>query len=220
MSNVKEVHPTMRMSDLSTQSGVPVATLKYYLREGLLHPGEALNRTQARYDDTHLARVRLVRALTDAGGLSVAAARDVVRALQDPPASHHDLLGVAQHALTGHDAEHSDAESIARARAWVDARGWRIEANDPLLDRLARTLHAAQAAGIDIPDERLHAYAAAMEDIATVDVDAVPAEINQALHYVVVGTVMVDPVLATLRRLAQQDRSARLFADRPAPTHG
>ena len=33
----------MLMAELSRRSGVPVATIKYYLREGLLPPGEAIS---------------------------------------------------------------------------------------------------------------------------------------------------------------------------------
>ena len=40
----------MRISALSEATGVPVPTLKFYLREGLLHPGEATSRTRAEYD--------------------------------------------------------------------------------------------------------------------------------------------------------------------------
>ena len=62
----------MRISELSEASGVPVATLKYYLREGLLPPGESLGATRADYSEDHLRRVRLVRALVDAVGADIA----------------------------------------------------------------------------------------------------------------------------------------------------
>ena len=55
----------MRLAELSDTTGVTVATLKYYQREGLLHPGRPLSRTQADYDASHVERVRLVRALTE-----------------------------------------------------------------------------------------------------------------------------------------------------------
>ena len=48
----------MRISDLSRQSGVPVATIKFYLREQLLPPGEPTGRNQAVYLDRHLRRSR------------------------------------------------------------------------------------------------------------------------------------------------------------------
>ena len=58
----------MWMSELSSRSGLPVPTIKYYLREQLLHAGEAVGATRARYDDSHVRRLRLVRALTEAHG--------------------------------------------------------------------------------------------------------------------------------------------------------
>jgi len=70
----------MRISQLSQASGVPVATIKYYLREGLLHDGRLTSATQAQYDETHLARLRLVRALLGAGGVLGEQALDRVAA--------------------------------------------------------------------------------------------------------------------------------------------
>jgi DNA-binding transcriptional MerR regulator len=63
----------MRISRLSQQSGAPVSTLKYYMREGLVHEGERLSGNQTDYDESHVQRVRLVRALLETGGLSIAA---------------------------------------------------------------------------------------------------------------------------------------------------
>ena len=37
----------MRISQLSGEAGIPVATIKYYLREGLLHDGLLTSATQA-----------------------------------------------------------------------------------------------------------------------------------------------------------------------------
>jgi len=62
----------MRISALATAAGLPLATVKYYLREGLLHPGVASSATQASYDEAHVRRLRLIRALTGPVGPSVA----------------------------------------------------------------------------------------------------------------------------------------------------
>ena len=40
----------MRIGELSRLSGVPVATIKYYLREGLLPPGVHSHPNQANYN--------------------------------------------------------------------------------------------------------------------------------------------------------------------------
>ena len=89
----------MKISELSAATDVPVATLKYYLREGLLPPGEALSRTSAAYGDAHVERVRLIRALTSGGGLSLATTRQVLEVIGDPGTSRVDVLGAAQRAL-------------------------------------------------------------------------------------------------------------------------
>ena len=45
----------MRLAELSERSGVSTATIKYYLREGLLQPGRRVTATQAEYDEEHCA---------------------------------------------------------------------------------------------------------------------------------------------------------------------
>ena len=72
----------MRISQLSGESGVPVATIKFYLREHLLHDGLLTSATQARYDESHLTRLRLIKALMGPGGLTVAATRRVLQAMR------------------------------------------------------------------------------------------------------------------------------------------
>ena len=59
----------VRISELSAQTAVPVATLKYYLREGVLQPGEARSATNAEYGAAHVDRVKLIRALVETAGL-------------------------------------------------------------------------------------------------------------------------------------------------------
>ncbi|MGA4841850.1 MerR family transcriptional regulator [Streptomyces sp. G45] len=84
----------MRISELSRRSGVPNATIKFYLREGLLPPGRATSATQAEYDETHLRRLRLVRALISTRGLSVSAAKEIVGSLSEVEGDTYELLGL------------------------------------------------------------------------------------------------------------------------------
>src|ERR1700709_861291 len=91
----------MRISELAQQSGLPVATIKFYLREGLLAPGTPISRTQAEYSDAHLERLRLIRALRDIADLPVATVGTVLAAVDDEEIPLLDLLGVTQTAVAG-----------------------------------------------------------------------------------------------------------------------
>ena len=57
----------MELSELSSHTEIPVATIKFYLRENLLHEGVRTAATQAQYDQSHVARLRLIRALIGSG---------------------------------------------------------------------------------------------------------------------------------------------------------
>ena len=70
---------SVKIKGLSEVTGVTVATLKYYLREGLLHAGASTAVNQADYDDSHVRRVRLVRALLHLGRLRIADVDSFVR---------------------------------------------------------------------------------------------------------------------------------------------
>lgn len=204
----------MKISQLAEASGVSVATLKYYLREGLLHSGQVTSRTQASYDDSHLERIRLVRALTEVGGLSLAATARVLQAISAPSVERLGVLGAAQRSLLGAEfvdepSPTTDAPPDTRARRFVQARGWRVDLRDPVLDDLDRAWQACEDAHLGVDERRMAAYADSVEAIARIDVGSVPATPVDAARHVVLGTVLVDPVLSSLRRLAQQHVAVR-----------
>lgn len=198
----------MKMSELSTATDVPVATLKYYLREGLLPPGEMRTRTSAAYGDEHVERVRLIRALTSVGGLSLATTRRVLEVIGAPGTSRADLMGAAQRALLGEDfvgePPAEPEQKSSRARSWLSQMGWQVHPEDPVIDELDAAWEACEAADLGLDEERMSAYARSVLQIATVDVHSVPADPDGAVRQVVLGTILVDPVLSPLRRLAHQ----------------
>ena len=141
----------MRLSELSARSGVPIPTIKFYLRERLLPPGTSTAPNQAAYGPQHLLWLRLIRVLTGIGQLSIAALRKVLQALDDPAVPTRELYGVL---ARGRESRPSTAESPApgAARAQVDAvlasRGWQIEPDDAQRDRLAHAV--ALLDGVDL----------------------------------------------------------------------
>ncbi len=201
----------MRISELARRGGVPLATVKFYLREGLLPAGTAKSATQAQYGEEHVARLGLVRALLSTGGLSIATARAVLAAVDDPAITVHEALGAAHTAIAADGDE--DPPDLTEAREHLRRWGWRVHEDSPALAHLARALLALQSAGVDASTELLDRYAHAAGALGTQDVAEVPTTSTAgAVRFVVIGTLLLEPVLLALRRLAQEDASQTRFA--------
>lgn len=200
----------MRISELSAQTGVTVPTIKYYLREGLLPEGERSAPTQAAYGEKHVERLRVIRALLDAG-VSIAETRRVLGALDDPPASAHDLLGAAHAAIT---PPADEALDLTEAERLVAGLGWKPGMCDPaVLHAVARALQGLERVGFTVPDAAMAEYLASMRRIADAEIAGVPEESAEAaVRYVVLGSVLVEPLLLALRRVAQQVSSGERFS--------
>jgi DNA-binding transcriptional MerR regulator len=200
----------MRISELSSQTGVPVPTIKFYLREQLLHEGARTSATQAQYDESHMARLRLIRALLGPGGLSVAAAHEVIQAIEQPPESVHELLGVAAIAVARPGV---GTDGQPRVHALMRRWGWQIDEKDHQAHAaLEDALRALDEAGFDLPEGALDFYLDHMSQIAQYEIDNVPTDtLTAAVRYVVLGTILLEPLILGLRRLAQHEASARRF---------
>lgn len=197
----------MRIAALSATTGVPVATIKYYLREGLLPPGEQTSATQAQYDEDHVSRLRLIRALLEVGRLTIATTRQVLSCLGSQDL--FEALGRVQRELP--PAVDGD-EDVASALLLVQGLGWRIEPDSTALRQLSVALRAAEDVGLPLGPDRIDAYAEAALLVAEQEVAGVPqSSLPDALTYAVIGTVLYEPILLALRRLAHQHASARRF---------
>lgn len=75
----------MRIGALSKQAGVPIATIKYYLREGLLPAGERTKVNQAEYGDEHVRRLVFIRGVMDVGRASIATIRAMLACADTSP---------------------------------------------------------------------------------------------------------------------------------------
>jgi len=58
--------PHLTVSDLADRSGLPISTIRYYVREGLIPAGQRLSRTRIRYDGNHLKALETVKSLREA----------------------------------------------------------------------------------------------------------------------------------------------------------
>ncbi|WP_430333918.1 MerR family transcriptional regulator [Rhodococcus sp. ACT016] len=205
----------MRVSELVAASGVPLATVKYYLREGLLMPGEASSATQAVYGEQHVRRLALIKALAGVG-LPLGKIRTIVGLVDHPADTVFDTLGRALAALPPYPVDGDRAAAgYPRARAVLERLGQVYEPSYPAVAQLERALAAAEDVGIPMTDERLEVYARHIRAIAEIDLELMPTDsVESAIEYAVLGTAIYEPVLAALRRLAHQDIGAETFSGR------
>ncbi|MEV8587305.1 MerR family transcriptional regulator [Streptomyces sp. NPDC051180] len=209
----------MRIGELSRRTGVSVPTIKFYVREGLLPAGELTSPNQASYGETHVRRLRLIRALLDVGGLSVAGIRDVIEAVDDRERPVHKVLGTAAIRLVPR-YEREPGAGIEKARErvaeLVAARGWRVHSGGGAAEALATALATLEEIGHGSFAEYLEVYADAAENVARADLEYVAHHVarEELVESTVVGTVLGDAVFSALRRLAHVDASDRAFGEK------
>ncbi|MFD1833195.1 MerR family transcriptional regulator [Streptomyces desertarenae] len=217
----------MRISELSRHSGVPIPTIKYYLRDGLLPPGRATAANQADYDEGHLRRLRLIRALIGVRGLSVSATREVLAAVDERQDDLHLLLGTVLGALPADrdaaddddaaDAADDDANAAAPDLTDVEAltarMGWKVSSRTPAAQVVAETLETLRVLGVEFDWRSLLPYAELADRTAELDLDQLRdagGPLQQAERAVLLA-VLLEPALLALRRLAQEHHSAQRY---------
>jgi hypothetical protein len=173
-------------------------------------------RNQAEYTEDHARRLRLIRALVEVGGLSLATVRRILGAVDDPDLPIHEALGIAQRALApdpGSPAGPDVDEARAEVDRFLDGLGWEVAPDSPGRLELAEALSTLRRLGWPNADVRLFTrYANAADRLASVEVARTTPSGSgrtETIERVVIGTVVFDAVFSALRRLAHERHSAR-----------
>ncbi|GAA5032352.1 MerR family transcriptional regulator [Streptomyces siamensis] len=211
----------MRLAELSERSGVPIATIKYYLREGLLAPGRQINARTSEYDEEHLRRLRLVRAMIQVGRVPVAKVREVLGHVDDDSLGRTIRLGAAIWALPQVPEPDEDDEFVQAAEQEVitllDRLGWENTKRLTTISSAYRSLVVAMAAlrriGYDWEAELLEPYAELMHRAAVLDLNLLETQPSEAeqIEFAVLGAILIEPVLQALHRLAQEEETTRRY---------
>ncbi len=206
----------MKISELSERSGLSIATVKYYIRERLVPPGERAARNQAAYSEAHLERLKIVRALREDAGLSVREIGRVIGAMETGrgDAGSDDLASLP--------ASAGDRGSPAYRAAWATVQGiardmgWLVDERDALAGDLIQALLTIQRAWpFDTPGGQILRYARAVKEIARFELPENwdPAGAPAAsIQYAVLGTYLFEPLLLAMRRLAHRERAREVRA--------
>ncbi|MFG2511381.1 MerR family transcriptional regulator [Streptomyces sp. NPDC048584] len=215
----------MKISELSRRSGVSIPTIKYYLRDGLLPQGQLTTAAnQADYGEEHLRRLRLIRTLVGVRRLSVSAVREILGAITEE-GDLHQIFGIVIDArpatkLRKQDREETaggDTEGVADARRLITEMGWEVSPGTAAIQTLGEVLDALSDVDSGIGWQSLLPYARLTDRISELDVKQMngASDLLELAERAVLVSVLLEPALLALRRLAQEDKSARLFSGSP-----
>lgn len=214
--------PTFTLGELARAAAVPVGTVKYYLREGLVPEGRLRSATRADYGTEHLARLRLLRLLREVGDVPVERLRDLVTALEEQRGTgvtgRLEVLAAGAGALAG--AVTAPGPMAGRAEALtaelVAGAGWEESLRSTTAWAAVRavleTVLAWEELGLPVGSTDLRPYVQAADLVARHDVAALgDGDPTDLLTQLVVGQVVYGRLLEVLRRLGEAHHSIRRY---------
>ena len=209
----------MLVSELADEAGVPLATVKYYLREGLLPPGQVTGPRRAEYDESHVRRLRLLRVLREVGDIPVTNLRLVMDALDDEELPIHDVMALTADVISSEPTpDEQDPAALETVDAVIAAMGWddlRPESVDRLrLASLVTLLRRPGMLGASV--EVLSYYAQLADQLARTEISMIDPtrERTSLLEDMVTGSVVYGQVFMLLRQLGHEHHHAQVAKDR------
>jgi DNA-binding transcriptional MerR regulator len=204
----------MLVSELAERADVPLATVKYYLREGLLPAGETTGPRRAEYGDDHLRRLRILLLLRDVGGVPVTSLRQVADALDDETLCVHNVMTLVADVISAGPTMATDPSALDTVDEVLTSIGWdqiRPESMDRL--RLASLISMLNGPGpLGASVEVLSFYAGLADQLARAEVALVDqsTERSELLEQMVTGSVVYGQVFALMRQLGHEHHHAQI----------
>ncbi|HEY5946247.1 MAG TPA: MerR family transcriptional regulator [Kofleriaceae bacterium] len=172
----------LRIGELAKRSGVPIATLKFYLREGLIAPARKSGRTMAWYEPSTVDRIRAIRELQERQFLPLDVIRETIDSTSEAADDHAIAEGIAEVLIRrGGKRTRSRAEVLSNGAKeaeleWLQRAGLAVPDADGSYrgDDLAllQTLGAARRSGLGaemLPFEILGDYLGAINKLVEVE---------------------------------------------------
>jgi len=204
----------MQVSELVRATSVPLATVKYYLREGLLPAARKITARSSEYGEEHVRRLTLLRVLREVGAIPVGRLRELVEAVDNPHLADIEVFRRASDAIAAGSQikDEPDADATALVERVLDELGW-TGVPERAVDRenLARVVAQIRRTGLfRVNQPLLEFYARVADEMSRAEIERLPMGDDRAirLERMVVGTVAFGEVLAILRRLGESHHSA------------
>ncbi|MBA3393472.1 MAG: MerR family transcriptional regulator [Deltaproteobacteria bacterium] len=172
----------LKIGELASRSGVSIATLKFYLREGLIAPARKSGRTMSWYEPSLVARIRTIKELQRRQFLPLDVIRETLARNADAPDDLAAADAIAK-VLARHGGKRSRGRDEVLERGateaeltWMERAGLAVPGPDGCYrgDDLAllSTLGAARRAGLAadmLPFQILGDYLTALNQLVAVE---------------------------------------------------
>jgi len=196
----------VRLAQLSQDSGVPVATIKFYLREKLIPPGVIVSPRLAEYGQEHVARLRLVRSLAEGAKLSLPQIRDVLALIDDRTVTGADLIRLLAQQIRSQDTPVTEgplAQALVQVDTLLQDLDWTVPAWAVARSELAEALTLLRSYQQDMPPDVLLAYARLGEQAALLQIGQLQTSSSAELVIsVLTARLAGDAALLAMARLA------------------
>src|SRR4029079_6760826 len=171
----------------------PIDTIKHYLRIGVLHRGRPIADRRSEYDETHIERLRLIRAMIEIGGMRLDSVRRGFDSVDEARSSLRQALGQAHYELSRrfvYDDDEPSAESLAAVDRVIASQGWDIWEHSAHRMALATSLDTLGHVDASVDEALLDCAARRAGERAPSEIPHVGASTSHdaAVRSVVVGT--------------------------------
>lgn len=200
----------MKLGELARSVDTTTASIKFYIREGLLPAGRKINQTTAVYDESHHHRLALILGLRGIIGTPLTRIADLIAVIDDPESGRLDVMETAQ--MIGVEGRSGDVgagpvgASAAVARI-IEEQDW-PDAQSQARAAVERRLVRMREHGVDVNPQTLSRIAVAVESIGLMGLDVSGTRDEVALG-VAVGTYEVSQLVVDMLSLAQTSHSIR-----------
>lgn len=207
----------MRISELSKQSDTSISTIKFYIREGLLPPGQATARNQAIYGERHVERLDLIQRLKDYADLSIETIGAVLNAA-GAKSDDYEAMGAGLDATSRPSDDLTEKLTVQvgatpgqeMVAALAKSRGWSLSPDDSSLDDIALALdRILEGWPFDLPENVLENYTDLALEMASLEI---PDDWHEGLDedgvlkFALLGTFLFEPLILAIRRSAHRVR--------------
>jgi DNA-binding transcriptional MerR regulator len=198
----------MQLKELSSRSAVSSASIKFYLREGLLPPGSTAASPRADYTQAHLRRLELIKVLRQVVGLGLEKIRSITDGIDDPGLGDVELMGRVQAMVLGLAEEQVPDHPLLAAL--IGSGRW-LDAPSRARNSLNLLLHRMDELGVPADGTVLAAYADAADQVAALDIGSVErsGSRDELAMTVAVGTQLYSELLLKTLAVAQASRAMR-----------